>query len=711
VKPGPPFGGSLFPEPRHCRLSRREGPANRDKSEDLPERFRKLELSGKKAMSYRSIIYRSLFVYFQHKRLIVILLYICLPLILVSGQDMFSEDTIRINEVRVTAAGSIRHIPFSTMGMDSVIISNFRDNDLGSLLQASSPVFLKQNGNSGLASVTMRGMSGSHTLVLWNGISITGSNTGMADFAIIPVMSASAVLVTGGGADLEEISGSIGGKIELLSEPSEVPGTQASVATIAGSNNKYASLVTIKTGNAKISANFSLWGKRAENDFPFNNMDAPGGAVKLRRENAATASAAIMHDLFFNGANSSAALHLWYNLSDRELPGPVTTVQQNFGETQDDRALRGAISFKTTAGKLSLDIISGLTVDANTYNNEVAAIQGDNKSAAYTFRTAFKYRLRENLEFGLNLGDEYQTASSLSYEGRKERNLLSSSLSAVFYPAKRLRLTLQARQVTEDTKFVTPEFTGGGSYLISSDGRSILRANMSRNVKLPTLNDLFWNPGGTADLDPEISTGAEIGYSYNDVTATGIHNSIDITLYATGVKDLIQWVPGEYGYWSAENIRDVKVHGLETMVKKIIPVSRGKITMGTNYSLTGSMVKSSGVLNDKSIGKQLLYTPVHHLSANFSVNYAFLNGGLRLFADSRRFTTADNSEWLPAAFQVNTDIGAALPLERTLIKIDFCADNILNRAWESMRNYPMPLRTYRIKLNFNLFSKPKNVTI
>ncbi|HSO77797.1 MAG TPA: hypothetical protein VLQ76_04465, partial [Bacteroidales bacterium] len=150
-----------------------------------------------------------------------------------------------------------------------------------------------------------------------------------------------------------------------------------------------------------------------------------------------------------------------------------------------------------------------------------------------------------------------------------------------------------------------------------------------------------------------------------------------------------------------------KVSGLEARIRRRVPAGTGTLTFGSNYSLTHSAVAASGILNDKAVGKQLIYTPVHHLSAEVSVIYAFLNGGLRIVADSRRFTTADNSEWLPPAFRVNADIGAALPVKQSSVKIELCADNILNADWESVRNYPMPLRTYRIKLLLTVFSKQK----
>ncbi|MCJ7821385.1 MAG: TonB-dependent receptor, partial [Bacteroidales bacterium] len=380
---------------------------------------------------------------------------------------------------------------------------------------------------------------------------------------------------------------------------------------------------------------------------------------------------------------------------------------QNFGETQDDRSLRGVMNYKTTAGKLTADVTAGFTDDINIYNNETANIRGENRTAAFTLRTGIKYRLKDNLELGASFGNEFQTVNSLSYLERKERNLFSTTLTAVHNPGRRVRMTFQAREIIMSSRFITPEFTAGASYLLSGDGRSVIKGNVSRNIKLPTMNDLYWNPGGTDDLDPEISTGAELGYSYNSVNMTGGRNTFDLTLHASGVEDLIQWVPGKYGYWSATNIRDVKVKGIETRIARKMPVTRGMITVGVNYSLTGSTVASSGILNDKTIGKQLIYMPLHHLSANLSANYAFLNGGLSLVADSRRYITADNSQWLPGNCTVNAEMGALLQMKNTSMKIGVAAENLFNTSWESVKNNPMPLRSYRVKLTVTIKSNAK----
>jgi len=99
----------------------------------------------------------------------------------------------------------------------------------------------------------------------------------MADLALIPVSAASSVMVSAGGADLEEITGSVGGKIELISVPSASAGTEVSLTTLAGSFDEYASFLSVKTGTKRISAKMSIWGRNAQNDFLFLNTNDPGG--------------------------------------------------------------------------------------------------------------------------------------------------------------------------------------------------------------------------------------------------------------------------------------------------------------------------------------------------------------------------------------------------------------------------------------------------
>ena len=127
------------------------------------------------------------------------------------AQDSFEEDTVNISAITVTAPASARLAPWSVVRVEPDLISRNNGGDVASVLQSASLLYVKRYGNHGLASVSVRGLSGSHTLVTWNGLPLNSPGNGYADFTIIPVMALSSVRITSGGADLEDITGYIGG--------------------------------------------------------------------------------------------------------------------------------------------------------------------------------------------------------------------------------------------------------------------------------------------------------------------------------------------------------------------------------------------------------------------------------------------------------------------------------------------------------------------
>ena len=60
-----------------------------------------------------------------------------------------------------------------------------------------------------------------------------------------------------------------------------------------------------------------------------------------------------------------------------------------------------------------------------------------------------------------------------------------------------------------------------------------LKLNVSRNFRIPTFNDLYWETGGNPDLKPESSYQAEIGnvFTFKDISLTQ-------TFYYIKIKDL-----------------------------------------------------------------------------------------------------------------------------------------------------------------------------
>jgi len=691
---------------RHCpHIGGWEGPVSRDKSEDLPERFLIKELSGIKVMFERLTAYIIPSLLHRTRYTAGALSLSCLFIYPVTAQDMFTDDTINITAVTVTAAASQRLAPFSIAKIDSATMTLFEGEDLATLLNASGNLTVRRYGNAGLASVSLRGMSGSHTGVSWNGLPVSAPSNGASDFAVIPVMQNSSVKVTAGGSDLREISGAIGGKVELLTGPEFRPGFEASLSLGAGSFNDYSSVLSLQSGNERLSSVMTLWGSKAKNDFIFVNPDSPGEETRERRTNSSYKGSGAMSDVSLRLKRSALSVHIWYSDYDRDLPGPVTTVQQDFGEVQEDRSLRSVLNYSFTPGKFTAEVNTGQSYDINLYSNETYGTEGDNRSGVYLIETKLSYRPGQKSEFVLNLGDEYQWARSLSYERQEWRNILSASIGARYSPVPKIRLLVQGRQMLVSGSMAKPELTAAASFLLTGDGRHIIKINVTHNSELPCLNDLYWTPGGNTGLTPEMSTGGEASYSFASLNASGRHNTLDITVHRSRVDNLIQWIPGETGIWTAQNVRSVLVTGFEGKFGTEIPIKNGMVASYMNYALTRSVTADSEILNDKSVGRQLIYIPLNHINLNVIARWRFIRAGFTGLFESRRFIATDNSDWLPATFVADANIGMVFKARKAVITLGLKINNLAGTSYESVSNYPMPLRTYTARLNVKFSNK------
>jgi len=380
-------------------------------------------------------------------------------------------------------------------------------------------------------------------------------------------------------------------------------------------------------------------------------------------------------------------------------------VQQDFGERQTDRSFRGVVKYSGGSGRFSAGIMAGGSHDLNRYYHMVPANNGVNSSSMMMLKVRLGYRLTGKTGLVLNAGDVAEKAEALSYNSDERRNIFSVSLAAKSTPLPRLTLLLQARQMAVTGTKVSPEITAGASWLLTRSGEHLLKVSLSRNTKLPCLNDLYWIPGGNPGLLPEKSAGGEISWSFAGAESPGVRSTIDLSLHASRVDDLIQWIPGQTGLWRAVNLRSVSVSGLDARAGREHSVGEWKLNGWLSYSLTRSVIAGSDIPNDRSVGSQLIYAPLHHANLNLAAARGWFRAGMFTAWESRRYTTSDNSEWLPPDFMTGISAGAGIPAGPVSIKTEVKVNNITGTPVESVRNYPMPLRTFNIKITLTWSDK------
>ena len=164
---------------------------------------------------------------------------------------------------------------------------------------------------------------------------------------------------------------------------------------------------------------------------------------------------------------------------------------------------------------------------------------------------------------------------------------------------------------------------------------------------------------------------------------------------------MIQWVPGEFRYWSPVNIGNVNSTGIETNLVLTHASDNFTIRSSTGYALTKS--RNYGITDNSDIYKeyQLIYVPMNQLNTSVKVLFNNLYSSWIYNFTGKRFITADNSQYLPG-FSINDLIvGYKLSINNNDLDMSIRVENIFGVEYQTIAYHPMPGRS----VNFNILYK------
>ena len=211
-----------------------------------------------------------------------------------------------------------------------------------------------------------------------------------------------------------------------------------------------------------------------------------------------------------------------------------------------------------------------------------------------------------------------------------------------------------------------------------------LKANFSRNFRIPTFNDLYWSPGGNANLKPESSYQAEVGnvFKYKEFT-------LSETVYYMKIDDLIRWIPMNGDVWSPENTDRVNTYGSETILGWTNSYGKNNFAVNGTYAYT--------VSKNMDTKKQLFFVPYHKATASFAYSYSNLSIDYQYLYNGFVYTRSDNDpKEVIDAYKVS-NIGLAYTFKSLdSSKIGFQVLNLFNEKYESMEDRRMAGRNFNI---------------
>jgi vitamin B12 transporter len=627
------------------------------------------------------------------------LLYIILFFSLNSfGQLSLDHDTIKIREVIIsikkTDAGPE---VYKKNSIDSALVSAYSNSNLSSLLSENTGIFIKGYGLGGIATPSFRGTGAGHTMIDWNGININSPMLGQSDLSLFPVGLIDNIKILYGGASMQLNYGALGGTINLETKPDWDKKTLVSANSSIGSFGRYSGFIKVKTGNNKIESVTKGFFLRSENNFRYLNTVSGTEPLWQTSTNNQVRQKGFIQELYFNTSEGTISARVWYQASDRNLPGSMLTTQPNSGESQFDESLRTILNYDFSKRKSNFLFTGAWVFNRLNYLNNLASINSKNLAETLTLKASFENQIGESTRIKFVLDEQSGSVNSNNYHSTKRRN--TTGLTASIDRQKdNLGITLLVREIIDRQHFLSPDFSAGARLRLFDGMDYFLKASISRNSKVPTMNDLYWSPGGNADLKNEYALIYEVTYEMAHKISEPVNIKYDLSAFHYSIKDMIQWHPGEYSFWTADNIQSVHSTGLESSLLLNYVQNRLNAGFKAAYSFTRAISGGPRIQNDVTIGKQLVYIPENQIKGSFRIGYGFFYSTWIADFTGKRFITVDNTKYLPGYFVNNLLTGVKFPWKSSSIDIGFTIDNLFNQDYQSVAFYPLPGRSYSVKI-------------
>ncbi len=594
--------------------------------------------------------------------------------LLVSAQ----EDTVFLSEVSV-AADQI--YPFVVGGSLQKVELDELDLNLTDALSRNGGLYFKNYGNQQLSTISMRGTSAQQTSVLWHGIPVNYPTLGQMDFSQWPAWLLSSIELQPGSGGALFGSGSIGGTV-LLDSDNDLQHQNPGIV-LRGDVGSYGYSFLGLKANYKIGALSSQ--TRIYRTGLKNNFSYIYNGEELQQENAAATDLGLRQSLQWDEKGHRFSFDGMYSLNDREIQPVKGSTAENELATGN---VRLALSHKYGNAAGSFNTSLGFIRNRTLYNKEQETI-----AHQYSVVSTYVFELGNRIlgRVGIN-GNIYRAQSDSFRENLTDvRTGLFASITA---PITHFwKITINARQSVFKDKFpFNPSINQQVNLYRDTNNKLSLTQSISTGFRIPTLNDLYWNPGGNPDLEPERSLNAEAGLKWESGEDKFGWGST-LNTFKMWADDYILWRPGEDGIWSPENIQEVHSGGLEYMGWIQYKVGLFSQRISGAYSYTRSINRTGS-----NSGNQLPYVPNHQVSWNVKSNLSSWSLDLNTNYTDRRYTTLDNtlSQSVGGFFLLNASFEKAFTMKNWTLDLGMKAKNLLNSDYENLINLAMPGRNYQL---------------
>ncbi|MBT3266240.1 TonB-dependent receptor [Candidatus Poribacteria bacterium] len=577
--------------------------------------------------------------------------------------------------------------------LDAVELAARGSHTLGEALDGLAGLRVRRYGPLGaLQSVSVRGSSGGHTTVIADGVRLDSMQGSLSDVSLWRADDLRSVEVAKGGHSAQYGTGAGAGVILLEGLPVDaLPPVKLTMQ--AGAFGLRSADVGFTVPTASGGVRLSIGRREATNDFPYvwHGKDR-------RRTNADVVQdhARLRWDLPISLGEwtlTAVAMRRETGAPGVDTGAPPRAEDDHARQWDDEQilGLRGRVHAgawriePTLNARRSKERYLDPPLDVDSVhrpNMQHAGIVGSREFGA------------SHVAAGLDGERQAITSTDVLDTDRLRGGAFVMGLHRIELPeaisadTAQLDITARADSYSDFGSVVSPR---AGFVLRRASARVF--ANVGESFRAPTLNDLYWTPGGNPDLEPERGAHRAVGVGWSDGSV-----SAEASRFHTRFRNEIQWAPLANGSWSPLNVTRSRKSGWDGRVS----VRQGPWRAALRGSRTIAVDVSDTPETNSTYDKQLRLIPKHMASAEVMYTAAAWGSRAQHRWVGSSFTRADNKDSLPAYSVV--DIGVWRRFRVTGMEYEARIDvtNALDGAYVIIPQYPMPGRAFSVTVGASL---------
>lgn len=583
-----------------------------------------------------------------------------------------AEESTMFKEIVVTATKieeSIEDIPQDITVITRKEIEDSSYTNVSEILRNVAGLTFFEYGNKGSASsVSLRSSTSAQVLVLIDGKRLNKPGDGQVDINAlsIPIDNIERIEILRGASSALYGADAIGGVINIITRIPETLKTSISAS--------YGRFVTkelnFNTSQRVRNAGFYLSLSKNSSDGFRNNTeyDSESASVKISYD----ISKDIKADISFD-----------YNFRDAGSPGSLSWPTPKANE-KDKNFLAGLnIKYKDSVIKLyshnsSIDYMNP-GIEDNTHKNQVLGLD---------FQNSFPLGSMNLLTGGIEvLEEDIDSTNNINENdsiGRHSRTRKGIFLQNETFFKNYLILTLGLRYDSISSK---ERFSPKASLLIKLPSQTNLSFSVGQSFRVPEMNALYWPDTGWAEGNPDLKPEKSTEYEINIQKFFGKTANIKTVGFIKQTKDLIQWQETSPFKWSPINIGKTRVVGFETEGN----LHLNFVDMGLSYTFMDPQ--------DRILDKKIRFSTRHQIKGNVSI-HPFKGNTIALEGNYIHHYKVEKGD--PGCyFFLDGKISQKLNLWKISTEIFIIGKNILDRNFQTIKDYPMPPVQFSAGMNFS----------